>query len=37
LARISRLLKEPGFRRRLMAANTQQELYAIIAEEDDQF
>lgn len=37
LARISRLLKEPGFRSRLMAANTQQELYAIIAEEDDQF
>ncbi len=37
LARISRLLKDQGFRRRLMAANTQQELYAIIAEEDDQF
>ena len=37
LARISRLLKDEGFRRRLMAANTQQELYAIIAEEDDQF
>lgn len=37
LARISRLLKEHGFRRRLMAAKTQQELYAIIAEGDDQF
>jgi PTS system nitrogen regulatory IIA component len=37
LARISRLLKDQGFRRRLMAANTQQELYTMIAEEDDQF
>ncbi|MGH7795459.1 MAG: PTS sugar transporter subunit IIA [Candidatus Binatia bacterium] len=37
LARISRLLKEPAFRRRLMAAQSQQELYAIIAEEDDKF
>lgn len=37
LARISRLLKDEGFRRRLMAAQTQQELYTIIAEEDEKF
>ena len=37
LARISRLLKDEGFRRRLMEARTQQELYTIIAEEDEKF
>jgi PTS system nitrogen regulatory IIA component len=37
LARISRLLKDDAFRRRLMAAENQQELYAMIAEEDDKF
>jgi PTS system nitrogen regulatory IIA component len=37
LARISRLLKDDVFRRRLHEAQTQQELYRIIAEEDDKF
>jgi PTS system nitrogen regulatory IIA component len=37
LARISRLLKDVGFRRRLMQAKTSKELYAIIAEEDEKF
>jgi PTS system nitrogen regulatory IIA component len=37
LARISRLLKDDAFRRRLMEAKTQQDLYAIIAEEDEKF
>jgi PTS system nitrogen regulatory IIA component len=37
LARISRLLKDEAFRRRLMEAQTQQELYTIIAQEDDKF
>ena len=37
LARISRLLKDDVFRRRLNEAQTQQELYEIIAEEDDKF
>ena len=37
LARISRLLKDEYFRRRLMAAKTSQELYNIIAEEDEKF
>jgi nitrogen PTS system EIIA component len=37
LARISRLLKDDAFRRRLHEAQTQQELYAIIAEEDEKF
>jgi PTS system nitrogen regulatory IIA component len=37
LARISRLLKDDAFRRRLNEAQTQQELYAIIAEEDEKF
>lgn len=37
LARISRLLKDDVFRRRLNEAQTQQKLYQIIAEEDDKF
>jgi nitrogen PTS system EIIA component len=37
LARISRLLKDEAFRRRLMQGKTAQELYNIIAEEDDKF
>lgn len=37
LARISRLLKDTVFRRRLMKAENQQELYSIIVEEDDKF
>jgi len=37
LARISRLLKDEKFRRRLIAAQNQQELYATITAEDDKF
>ncbi len=37
LARISRLLKDEAFRRRLLAGQTSQELFTIIAEEDDKF
>jgi PTS system nitrogen regulatory IIA component len=37
LARISRLLKDDGFRRRLMEGQTSQEIFAIIAEEDQKF
>lgn len=37
LARISRLLKDEGFRRRLMEADGAQDLYALIAEEDEKF
>ena len=37
LARISRLLKDESFRRRLMAGQTSDELFAIIAAEDDKF
>jgi nitrogen PTS system EIIA component len=37
LARISRLLKDPDLRRRLLAAATNQELYTIIAVEDQKF
>jgi nitrogen PTS system EIIA component len=37
LARISRLLKDPDLRRRLLAAATNQELYNIIAVEDQKF
>lgn len=37
LARISRLLKDERFRRRLMQGKSSQELYANIAEEDDKF
>jgi PTS system nitrogen regulatory IIA component len=37
LARISRLLKDPDLRRRLMAAANSQELYNIIAVEDQKF
>ena len=37
LARISRLLKDESFRRRLMAANSSQELFTLIAAEDDKF
>lgn len=37
LARISRVLKDESFRHRLMEAKTQQELYTIIAQEDEKF
>src|SRR5687768_16337958 len=37
LARFSRLLKDEVFRKRLMQAKNEQELYNIIAEEDDKF
>jgi PTS system nitrogen regulatory IIA component len=37
LARISRLLKDESFRRRLMAGQTSEELFAIVAAEDDKF
>jgi len=37
LARISRLLKDPAFRARLMKGGNREELFAIIAEEDDKF
>lgn len=37
LARISRLLKDEAFRRSLMAGETAEELFAIIAEEDEKF
>jgi PTS system nitrogen regulatory IIA component len=37
LARISRVLRDEGFRRRLMAGKSAQELYSMIAEEDDKF
>ena len=37
LARISRLLKDEAFRRRLMEGQTGQELFNIIAEEDEKF
>ncbi|MBI2361688.1 MAG: PTS sugar transporter subunit IIA [Deltaproteobacteria bacterium] len=37
LARISRLLKDPAFRARLMAGKTAQEIFATILEEDDKF
>ncbi len=37
LARISRLLKDETFRRRLLAGQTSRELFTIIAEEDDKF
>ena len=37
LARISRLLKDPSFRKRLMEAESQEELFQIISEEDAQY
>jgi PTS system nitrogen regulatory IIA component len=37
LARISRLLKDEAFRRRLMEGQTGQELFSVIAEEDEKF
>jgi len=37
LARISRLLKDPSFRRRLMEAKDRRDLFTIIAEEDEKF
>ena len=37
LARISRLLKDASFRENLLAAKTKQELYEIIAEEDNKY
>lgn len=37
LARISRLLKDSSFRNRLMEARDQQDLFRIIAEEDEKF
>ncbi|HLN85919.1 MAG TPA: PTS sugar transporter subunit IIA [Candidatus Limnocylindrales bacterium] len=37
LARISRLLKDDAFRRRLLAGKNNQELYKLIADEDEKF
>ena len=37
LARISRLLKDDAFRRRLLAGKNGQELYNLIADEDEKF
>ena len=37
LARISRLLKDAAFRQRLMTGKNQQELFALISDEDDKF
>ena len=37
LARISRLLKDEGFRRRLLEAESSRELYTLIAQEDEKF
>ena len=37
LARISRLLKDEQFRKRLMTAKSSQELYTLIAKEDEKF
>ena len=37
LARISRLLKDAAFRRRLMSGKDQQELFTLISKEDDKF
>jgi len=37
LARISRLLKDEAFRRRLIEAGTASDLYAIIRDEDDRY
>ena len=37
LARLSRLLKDEAFRRRLMAGRSAEELFTIIAEEDEKF
>ena len=37
LARISRLLKDSAFRRNIMGANTSQEIYDIIAQEDEKY
>ena len=37
LARISRLLKDAGFRSRLMEGQTREEIFKIIAEEDQKF
>jgi len=37
LARISRLLKDASFRARLMEGNTREDIFAIIAEEDEKF
>src|SRR5690242_5630400 len=37
LARISRLLKDEAFRRRLIEGGTASDLYAIIREEDDRY
>jgi PTS system nitrogen regulatory IIA component len=37
LARVSRLLKDKGFRDRLFAGTTREDLFAIIKEEDDKY
>lgn len=37
LARISRLLKDPSFREKLMGAETKEDLFRIISEEDEQY
>jgi nitrogen PTS system EIIA component len=36
LARISRMLRDPGFRKDLLDAKTQEELFGIITEKDDE-
>lgn len=37
LGRIARLMKDPSFKKKLMAAKTQKELFDIIAEEDEKY
>ncbi|MBW1679199.1 MAG: PTS sugar transporter subunit IIA [Deltaproteobacteria bacterium] len=37
LARISRLLKDSGFRKNIMEANSSQKIYDIIAQEDEKY
>ncbi|RME04600.1 MAG: PTS sugar transporter subunit IIA [Deltaproteobacteria bacterium] len=37
LARVSRLVKEPSFRKRLMQAGSREELYELIVSEDERF
>ncbi|MBM4278421.1 MAG: PTS sugar transporter subunit IIA [Deltaproteobacteria bacterium] len=37
LGRIARLLKDPSFKKKLMGANTQKEIFEIISEEDERY
>ena len=37
LARVSRLLKDKGFRDRLSAGGTREQLFAIVKEEDEKY